>query len=176
MELLTSFGVKEKTTTIKNPQANAIVKRFHQVIADYFRAMNLSSRRYDEDSSHAILQAVAWGIRSTYHTALKATPGQLTFGRDMVIGSTYLANWKMINEERKKNVLYNNARENRKRISFDYQPNQMVYLLSKDIKRKLDPNEGPYLITKVHTNGTVEIRRSPTVTERVNIRRIHPAF
>ena len=78
------------------------MERVHQVIADSIRAMNLSCRQYNEDSSHAILQTVAWGIRSTYHTALKVTPGQLTFGRDMIIGSTYLANWKMINEERKK--------------------------------------------------------------------------
>ena len=40
---------------------------------------------------------------------------------------------------------------------------------------KLDPRaEGPYNITKIHTNGTVELELSEDVTERINIRRIKP--
>ena len=33
---------------------------------------------------------------------------------------------------------------------------------------------GPYAITQVHTNGTVTIRLSDNVTERINIRWIKP--
>ena len=40
IELLSSYGIKAKRTTIKNPQANAIVERSHQVIADSLRIWN----------------------------------------------------------------------------------------------------------------------------------------
>ncbi len=44
------------------------------------------------------------------------------------------------------------------------------------IKRKLDsPTEGPFKITKVNTNGTVEIRKG-IACETVNIRRIKLFF
>jgi hypothetical protein len=33
---------------------------------------------------------------------------------------------------------------------------------------------GPFRIVQVHTNGTVTIRRSPTLIDRINIRRIRP--
>ena len=49
--------------------------------------------------------------------------------------------------------------------------------IDKDIKRKLNPDkEGPFKIVSVHTNGTITIRRSPTVTEKINIRRAHPVY
>ena len=40
---------------------------------------------------------------------------------------------------------------------------------------KLDERaHGPYPITEVHANGTVEIARTPHITERINIRRLSP--
>ena len=36
-------------------------------------------------------------------------------------------------------------------------------------------NSGPYLIKRVHTNGTVTIVRG-TVSERINVRRVSPYF
>ena len=67
-------------------------------------------------------------------------------------------------------------RENRSRIEHDYATGDKVYVIVKDIQRKLSPvKQGPFTIVKIHTNGTVTIRRSPRVTERINIRRLHPA-
>ncbi len=39
------------------------------------------------------LTNAAWAIRSTYHTALKATPGAAIFGRDMLFDVPFLADW-----------------------------------------------------------------------------------
>ena len=39
-----------------------------------------------------------------------------------------------------------------------------------------DPRTGPFEITKVHNNGTVEIQKGPSVTKLVNIRRLTPYF
>ena len=175
-ELLASYGIKPKPTTVKNPQANSIVERSHLTIAENLKTMNLPARPFDEDSIHAILQNVAFGFRATYHSILRSSPGQLVFGRDMIVNATYVANWKSIKDRREKNMIQNNSRENNKRLNHDYQPGDRVFIINRDVKRKLDANEGPFEILKAHTNGTVEIRRSANVTERINIRRLHPVF
>ena len=37
-----------------------------------------------------------------------------------------------------------------------------------------DRTNGPYKITKVHTNGTITIELRPTITEQINIQRLIP--
>ena len=74
--MLQSFGIEGKATTTKNPQANAFVERIHFIIADYIRAMKLHEKPHDEGTTHAVLQAVAWSLRSTHHTTIQASPGQ----------------------------------------------------------------------------------------------------
>jgi hypothetical protein len=94
----------------------------------------------------------------------------------MIINSTYLTRWKDISERRRAQTRKNNAQENRSRLTHRYHPNDLIYLSNNDVKRKLLPREGPYKILAVYTNGTMKIQRSPTVSEVVNIRRVHPAF
>ena len=95
--------------------------------------MDLSNRAFDDSTIHGVLQSIAWALRTTYHTSLRTSPGQLAFGRDMVVPATYLANWRHIRDRRHKNILYNNARENRKRIDHDNKVGDYVYVLVKDI-------------------------------------------
>ena len=38
----------------------------------------------------------AFALRSTYHTTLRATPGQLVFGRDMILNVQYQSDWTAI--------------------------------------------------------------------------------
>ena len=79
------YGIKRKPITVRNPQANAIVERIHQVIGNMIRTFELEDRYLDEDDPwKGILCAVAFAIRSTVHTTLQHTPGQLVFGRDIV--------------------------------------------------------------------------------------------
>ena len=62
----------------------------------------------------------------------------------------------------------------RKRLSHDYQPNDQVLVLSYK-PDKLEPcARGPYCILHTHVNGTVMIRRSPTIMEQINICHLHP--
>jgi hypothetical protein len=68
----------------------------------------------------AFLASAAYAIRSTLHTTLKATPGQLVFGRDMVLPIKYMADWGTIGQQRQKEMGRNNRRENASRISHDY--------------------------------------------------------
>ena len=85
-QMCRNFGLREKPMTDYNPQANAILERIHQVIGNMIRSFEIEERDLpEEDPFEPILSAVAYAIRSTYHTTLQATPGQLVFGRDMLL-------------------------------------------------------------------------------------------
>jgi hypothetical protein len=48
------------------------------------------------DGVDVFLDNTAWAICSTYHTVLKASPGAAIFGRDMLFGIPFLADWHKI--------------------------------------------------------------------------------
>ena len=63
-----------------------------------------------------LLGSVAWAICSTHHTTLQATPGQLVFGRDMLLNLKFVADWEAIKLRKQRDVNKNNSRENSLRI------------------------------------------------------------
>jgi hypothetical protein len=82
-EMRKNYGMKKRVTTAYNPQANDIVERVHLVLADALRTFELQARELDiNDPWSSFLASAAFAIRSTYHTTLGASPGQLVFGRD----------------------------------------------------------------------------------------------
>jgi hypothetical protein len=123
------------------------------------------------------MASTAYAIESTFYTTLKATPGQLVFGRDMVLTIKFMADWGAIEQQRQKEMGRNNKREDASRISHDYKVGDKI-LLKKPGKhlRKLEaPRTGPHTIAAIYTNGTVRIQKVK-VNERVNIRRLFPYF
>jgi hypothetical protein len=61
------------------------------------------------------LSATAFAVRSTFHTSLQSTPGQLVFGRDMIFNIQHTANWEYIKQRKQHIIDLNNKRENSKR-------------------------------------------------------------
>jgi transposase InsO family protein len=168
------YGIKQKPITVRNPQANAIIERVHQTIGNMIRTFNLEENLLDNDDPWSgILSATAFAVRSTYHTTLRATPGQLVFGRDMILNIQHIANWKAIQDHKQMIINKNNQRENAKRLAHVYHIGDQV-LLDKDNTNKYEnPYEGPYTILQVNTNGTVRLQMG-AVIDTVNIRRLHP--
>ena len=120
------------------------------------------------------LTDAAWAICSTYHTVLRTTPGAAIFGRDMLYDIPYLADWTEIGRRRQTLVDQNCVKENKRRIDFDYTVGHKVLITKDGILRKAeDKNSGPFVITQVHSNGTVRIQRG-SISERINIRRLSP--
>ena len=112
LPLLRDFSIKPTPTTIKNPQANAILERVHQVLGDMLRTKNLQQYDFDAlDPWSDILASVAWAIRSTHHSTLKASPAQLVFNRDMLLNIKFIADWETIRLRKQKDVDRNNERE-----------------------------------------------------------------
>ena len=92
----------------------------------------------------------------------------------MLLDIPLIADFELLRQRRQALINQQLIVANRKRISFDYQPGQQVLKAIRD-PRKMDPSfEGPFAITRVHTNGTVTIRRAAGIEERLNIRRIRP--
>jgi hypothetical protein len=82
-----------------------------------------------------------------------------------------------IEQQRQKEMIHNNRRENASKISHDYKVGDKV-LLNKPGKhlRKLEaPRTGPHTVTAIYTNGTLRIQKGK-VNERVNIRILFPYF
>eukprot|EP00957_Ditylum_brightwellii_P041062 3109865-Ditylum_brightwellii.AAC.1 len=103
---------------------------------DSLRTQHLDARNEPPDANkiNYILQATAFGLRATYYTVLYATPAQVTFGRDMIVASTYLANRRYIYEKRCRRQLKDNNRENKNQVHHEYKPGDLVFLLDNDVK------------------------------------------
>jgi len=95
--LCDSYGIKRKPTSVKNPQANAILERVHQVLMTMLRTAELDMAATVTPSDiDTFLTNASWAIRSTYHTVLKASPGAAIFGRDMLFDIPFIADWNKI--------------------------------------------------------------------------------
>jgi len=168
------YGIKGKPITVMDLQANAIVERIHQVIGNIIRTFELENNYLEEeDPWKGILSATAFTVRSTFHTTLQNSPGQLVFGRDMILNIKHTANWEYIRARKQKIINKNNQRENAKRKKHEYQEGDLV-LLNRGTENKYEaPYEGPYKILQVNKNGTVKLKVK-SVTDTYNIRRIIP--
>jgi hypothetical protein len=121
------------------------------------------------------LSDAAWAICSTYYTVLKASPGAAIFGRDMLFDILFIVDWQKIGEHRQRLTDLNNARENKGRIEYDYKVGQKVLVRKEGSLRKSESiwHRKPWLITSVHTNGTITVQHGNKL-ERMNIRRVKP--
>ena len=163
------YGITAKPITIQNLQANAIVERVHQVIGKMIRTFELQNNYLDKDDPwKGVLSAVAFAIRSTYHTTLQKTPGQLVFGRDMILNVQHTANWEYIRSRKQKIIDKNNQLENAKRIKHTYQVGDLVMLRKGSENKYEQPYSGPLSVLQVNTNGTVRLQIG-AIADTVNI-------
>jgi hypothetical protein len=111
------------------------------------------------------------------YAALSTPPGQLVFGKDMVLPITFMADWGAVEEQRQKEMGHNNRIENASRISHDHKVGDKILLKKpgKNLGKLEAPRTGPHTVAAIYTNGTVRIQKGK-VNERVNIRRLFPYF
>ena len=104
---------------------------------------------------------------------LQKSPGQLVFGRDMILNIEHKANWELIKKRKQQIIKKNNKRENSKRIPHTYQVGDKV-VLTKGTENKYEtPQSGPHTILEVFDNGTVRLQVG-SVVDTYNIRRLSP--
>ncbi len=174
--LCDSYGIKRKPTTVRNPQANAILERVHQVVGQMLRTAEIDmAKSVVPDDADVFIDNAAWAIRSTYHTVLKASPGAAIFGQEMLFDIPFLADWNKIGDYRQSQTDRSAERKKNKRIDYDYKIGDKVLIVKDGILRKAESRYGkePWTITTVHTNGTIRIQCG-SKSERINIQRVTP--
>jgi hypothetical protein len=91
----------------------------------------------------------------------------------MLFDIPFIADWQKIGEHRQQLTDLNNAHENESRIDYDYKVGQKVLLRKEGILRNAESrwHKKPWLITSVHTNGTITVQCGNKI-DRMNIRRV----
>lgn len=74
------------------------LKPTHQIIANQMWSLEqaLLETNHLSDIQQEILAPIQWAMNSTYHTTLRATPGQLAFSRDMILPIASMTQWEMM--------------------------------------------------------------------------------
>ena len=90
------------------------------------------------------MATVGWKFCSTHHIILGTTPGAATFGRDILFGWHYIADWSEITRRTQHQVDPSDIIGNRNQIAFDYIiGTELVYardgIYRKSEDRKIDP-------------------------------------
>lgn len=111
------------------------------------------------------MTAVSFVVRSTIHTTLQATPAQLVFGKDFILNIPFTADWRMMQEKKQKLIEQNTAKDNAKRIPYQYQVGNQVKILQEQ-KTKYGQNyyKGPCQEVRV---GRVTVTLMSTTLDRL---------
>ena len=88
-------GIKYVTTTVKNPQANAVCKCLHQSISNTLRSMLSahapSSIEQTNDIMDTCFAATAYASKVAMHCTQNMCHGASVFHRDMILNIPLLA-------------------------------------------------------------------------------------
>ena len=128
----------------------------------------------ETDPWAGILSAVTFAMRSTIHTTLSATPGQLVFGCDMIMNLKCEADWQAIRQRKQSVINKNNVKENSERIPHAHGVGDK-FLLEKDANECELNAEGPHEAMAVNDNGTL-CHEKGMVIDDVSVRRCTPCY
>ena len=136
------YDILAKPSSKRNPQANAILERVHGTIGNMIQTWEVENIDLeDTDPFIGIVSAICFAIRSTYHTTLQATPGQVVFGRDMIFPITHITDWQQIHNRKQELINKNNERENARRYEHDYAVGELVLINVADHHKMENPKQ-----------------------------------
>ena len=118
------YKIQTKKCGDKIPELRCVmmIKHVHQMLRNLIWSFKLQDNPYIDmdDPWLGILAAASFAMCSMYHTTLHVMPGQLIFGRDMILNTQYLADWTAIKAHKQQLIRKNNIIENAKRIPHQY--------------------------------------------------------
>ena len=177
---LSCAGIIARPISARSPQANGIIERVHAIMAQIIRTYLERHPPVSEEDKQATIDAAfalcVHATRCAAHSQLDwATPGSIAFGRDVLLNIPFVVDLIDSQKSRQQKVDNRLIRANQSRKDYHCEVDEFACVLRND-KDKLKPKwDGPCIIEQCHTNGTVTIRVSPDVTDRVNIRLLKPA-
>ena len=176
--MLQAHHIQDVPTTIKNPQSNAICERIHQTMGNMLRILIYQQPPANQQEATLLCQTalnrILFSIRNTFHSTLQTTPGALAFNQDLLLNIPVITELEHIRQRRQQIVNTNNARENSKRITHEYDIGDQILIKVPTPSKLQERFTGPYPITQVHNNGTITIQLQQNLTQTINIRRVKP--
>lgn len=179
-QMLHQHGIQSRSTTAKNPQANAVCERMHQTVGNTLRILRTLRPlpglppQPPQDLLDAAIAHTMFALRCAYSTAINTTPGGLAFGRDMILNLPLHTDLLLLQQHRQQLIDQRLIVANRKRFNFDYQIGDQVLKLTPNPDKLAPRATGPFTIERVHANGTLSIRIAPHTIERISLRRVKP--
>ena len=118
----TEYGITSKPSTSGNPISNAILELIHQVLGNLVRNFNISTQTYVDknDPWMVILGAAAFENFWTTNSQNIYSPGQLIFGRDMILPIKHRVDWELLRQQKQMQINKDNTLENGHRVDYDY--------------------------------------------------------
>ncbi len=95
-QMLHLLNIKPVLTMNKKPQANAVCKQMHQMVAIVLKTLLLANPPQSCCQAALLVDALATAmhaLHSTVSTMLQAMPGGLAFSCDMFLNIPLLADW-----------------------------------------------------------------------------------
>ena len=100
--MLTVNGIKDVTTTIKNPQDNAICERLHQKISSNLRAILHHHPPQNPLQANDIIDmcfaAATYASKTVIHLTLNNSPGALVFHRDIILNIPLITDLHLLHQ------------------------------------------------------------------------------
>ena len=82
--------------------SNIVLERIHLVLVNLVQTYNINRTYVDEDDQiSVILTAAAFSILSTENRLKDYSPGQLLFGRDIIIPIKYTVDKELIRQQKR---------------------------------------------------------------------------
>ena len=181
-DLTKLFDTKHLLSSPYHPQTNGALERSHLTLKDYLKHY-INGKQTDCDE-FIIFAMMAYNTH--VHKSTGFTPYETLFGSKAYLPTSiireptlnYSYDDYIINLKQKLNYTQKIARDNliqsktnsntyydNKIVSHTYKVDDLVYILNKQntpgLNKKLTPNyKGPYKITKVNSNNTVQIQKN----------------
>ena len=163
---------------MRNPQANAICERMHQTIGDILRVvLHTNPPQNENDANQVMDNALATcmhAMRCSVSAPIGTTPGAMVYGRDMIMDVPLIANLEAIRAGRQQMIDENLIKQNRRRIEHHFRVGDRVMQIVWNKSKLSERSSGPFRIVATHTNGTITIQRTPTVTDTQSTRWFAP--
>jgi hypothetical protein len=169
--ILQHFGIKDVSTSVRNPQSNAVCKRLHQSVGNALHIFLSQATPFNVTNVAKLVDsALATALHAshaTIHHTLGMTPGAtIVFNRNMFLNIPLLMDFHLLQTCQQAVVDDNLCQSNQKRRQHNYQPGNGCLILDHKATKKLDTRfMGPFTIVHTHVNGTLMIQCAPHVTD-----------
>ena len=135
---------------------------------------NISQTHVDKNYPWTgILTAAVFSILSTTNRKNGYSPGQLIYGRDMILLIKHTVDWELIRQLKQTQINKDNIHKNIHRVDHDYKVGDNV-MITKHTEYKYEtPYTSPFVTTQCFTNGVVKLQNGATQI-MYNIHHIKP--